>query len=204
MRSRSADARSRCRSRSSRTLPPRLSGRWSLRGCHPLHLSQRCPLHHHRASRLLEETLTETKTTMTLVAVRAMARSTRRSRSQRDGSLDERVSLPRRSRYPVASGLRPTHLVYRVPLCSLPASSRVILGPMGGYLCRCFGSDRAPRVTPQGAFRSRTVLPTVARWFVAGTREIVDNDVQARAALRCVTPYVRARVLYVMGYKGVL
>jgi hypothetical protein len=43
------------------------------------------PLHHHRASRLLEKTLMETETTTTLVAVRAMARSTRRSR--RDGSL---------------------------------------------------------------------------------------------------------------------
>jgi hypothetical protein len=32
--------------------------------------------------------------------------------------------------------------------------------------CRCFGSDRAPRVAPRGAFWSRTVLPTVARWFV--------------------------------------
>jgi hypothetical protein len=48
------------------------------------------------------------------------------------------------------------------------------------------------------------VLPTVARWFVLGAREIVDNDVQVRAALRCVTPYVLARVLYVVGYKGVL
>jgi hypothetical protein len=70
--------------------------------------------------------------------------------------------------------------------------------------CQCFGSDRTPRVTPQGAFRSRMVLPTVARWFVLGAREIIDNDVQVRAALRCVTPYVLARVLYVMGYKGVL
>jgi hypothetical protein len=70
--------------------------------------------------------------------------------------------------------------------------------------CRCFGSDRVPGVTPQGAFSSRTVLSTVARWFVLGAREIVDNDVQVRAALRCVTPYVLARVLYVMGYKGVL
>jgi hypothetical protein len=70
--------------------------------------------------------------------------------------------------------------------------------------CRCFGSDCAPGVTPQVAFRSRTVLPTVARWFVLGAREIVDNDVQVQAALRCVTPYVLARVLYVMGYKGVL
>jgi hypothetical protein len=39
----------------------------------PLHLSQRCPLHHHRASRLLEETLTET----TPVAIQAMAWSFR-------------------------------------------------------------------------------------------------------------------------------
>jgi hypothetical protein len=30
---------------------------------------------------------------------------------------------------------------------------------------RCFGSDRAPRVTLRGAFWSRTVLPTIARWF---------------------------------------
>jgi hypothetical protein len=32
--------------------------------------------------------------------------------------------------------------------------------------CRCFGSNRALGVAPQGAFWSRTVLPTVARWFV--------------------------------------
>jgi hypothetical protein len=48
------------------------------------------------------------------------------------------------------------------------------------------------------------VLPTVVQWFVLGAREIVDNDIQVRAALRCVTPYVLARVLYVMGYKEVL
>jgi hypothetical protein len=29
---------------------------------------------------------------------------------------------------------------------------------------------------PEVLFRSRTMLPTVARWFVLGTREIVDND----------------------------
>ena len=34
--------------------------------------------------------------------------------------------------------------------------------------CQCFGPDCAPRVTPQGAFRSRTVLRTVAQWFVLG------------------------------------
>jgi hypothetical protein len=70
--------------------------------------------------------------------------------------------------------------------------------------CRCFGSDRAPRVTPQGAFKSRTMLPTITQWFVLGARAIVDNGVQVRTALRCVTPYVLARVLYVMGYKGIL
>jgi hypothetical protein len=82
------------RSRSSMTLPPRLSGRWSLRGRFPLHLSQRCPLHHLRASRLLDETLMETETTTTSVVVRAMARSSRRSRSRRDGSLDPSLVMP--------------------------------------------------------------------------------------------------------------
>jgi hypothetical protein len=48
------------------------------------------------------------------------------------------------------------------------------------------------------------VLPTVARWFVLGARGTVDNDVQVRAALRCVTPYVLVRMLYVAGYKGAL
>jgi hypothetical protein len=58
--------------------------------------------------------------------------------------------------------------------------------------CRCFGSDRAPGVAPQGVFWSRTVLPTVAQWFVLDAREMVDSCVQVRAALRCITPYVLA------------
>jgi hypothetical protein len=70
--------------------------------------------------------------------------------------------------------------------------------------CRCFGSDRAPRVAPRGAFWSRMVLPTVARWFVPNARETVDNFVQVQAALRCVIPYVLAWIFYVVGYKGVL
>jgi hypothetical protein len=70
--------------------------------------------------------------------------------------------------------------------------------------CQCFGSDRTPGVTPQGAFRSRTVLSTVAQWFVPVARETEDNGLQVRAALKCVTPYVLARVLYVVGYKVVL
>jgi hypothetical protein len=58
-----------------------------------MHLSQRCPLHHDKASQLLEETLTETKMT-TPVAARATtlssqrSRSRSRSRSRRDGLLD--------------------------------------------------------------------------------------------------------------------
>jgi hypothetical protein len=138
MRSRSADARS--RSRSSRTLPPCPSRRWSLRGRLPLHLSQRCPLHHLRASRLLEETLTEMETTTMPVAVRAMARSSRRSQSRRDGSLDPSLVTPLAGvtsttlSIPCCVGLRPTHMVYRVPLCSLPTSSWAIPRLVGGYL----------------------------------------------------------------------
>jgi hypothetical protein len=66
------------------------------------------------------------------------------------------------------------------------------------------GPTAHPGLPPEVLFRSRTLLPTVARWFVLGAREIVDNDVQFRAALRCVTPYLLARMLYAMGYKGAL
>jgi hypothetical protein len=41
--------------------------------------------------------------------------------------------------------------------------------------CRCFGSDLTPGVAPQGVFRSRTVSPTVAKWFVPDARGTVDN-----------------------------
>jgi hypothetical protein len=41
--------------------------------------------------------------------------------------------------------------------------------------CRCFGSDRTPGVAPQGVFRSRTVSPTVAKWFVPDARGIMDS-----------------------------
>jgi hypothetical protein len=68
--------------------------------------------------------------------------------------------------------------------------------------CRCFGSDRAPRVAPRGAFWSRTVLPIVARWFMPDAQETVDNFVQVWAALRRVIPYVLVRILCVVGYKG--
>jgi hypothetical protein len=48
--------------------------------------------------------------------------------------------------------------------------------------CRCFGSDRAPGVAPRGVFWSRTVLLTVAQWFVLDARETVDNFIQVQAA----------------------
>jgi hypothetical protein len=70
--------------------------------------------------------------------------------------------------------------------------------------CRCFGSDCAPEVAPQGAFWSRMVLLTVARWFVSDARETVDDLVQVRAALRCVIPYVLVWIFGVVGYKRVL
>jgi hypothetical protein len=41
--------------------------------------------------------------------------------------------------------------------------------------CRCFGSDRTPGVAPRGVFRSRTVSPTVAKWFVPDARGTVDS-----------------------------
>jgi hypothetical protein len=37
-------------------------------------------------------------------------------------------------------------------------------------------------VAPRGAFWSRTVLPTVARWFVQDARKTVDNFIQVQAA----------------------
>jgi hypothetical protein len=70
--------------------------------------------------------------------------------------------------------------------------------------CRCFGSNRVPRVTPQGAFWSRTMLLTAAQWFVLDAQETIDNLVQVWATLRCVTPYVLVWVFYVAGYRGVL
>jgi hypothetical protein len=59
----------------------------------PYTLARDAPLHHHRASRLLDETLTETETTTT-VAVRATTWSFQRSRSQKDGSPDPSLVTP--------------------------------------------------------------------------------------------------------------
>jgi hypothetical protein len=41
--------------------------------------------------------------------------------------------------------------------------------------CRCFGSDLTPGVAPQGVFRSRTVSPTVAKWFVPDAQGTMDK-----------------------------
>jgi hypothetical protein len=59
------------------------------------------------------------------------------------------------------------------PLMAAVSSSpaRPLLFP----LCRCFGSDCTPGVAPQGVFRSRTVSPTVAKWFVLDARGTMDS-----------------------------
>jgi hypothetical protein len=64
-----------------------------------------------------------------------------------------------------------------LPMCLLTNqenSCQICWGQTQG-LCRCFGSDRTPGVTPQGVFRSRTVSMTVAKWFVSIARETVDR-----------------------------
>jgi hypothetical protein len=66
------------------------------------------------------------------------------------------------------------------------------------------GPTAHPGLPLKVLFRSRTVLPTVAQWFVPDARGTVDNGLQVRATLRCVIPYVLARMLYVTGYKGAL
>jgi hypothetical protein len=66
------------------------------------------------------------------------------------------------------------------------------------------GSTAHPRLPLEVLFWSRTVLPTIARWFVPDARETVDNLIQVWAALRCVTPYILMWIFYVVGYKGVL
>ena len=42
---------------------------------------------------------------------------------------------------------------------------------------------------PLEVLLGRTVLLTVTQWFVLDARETVDDFLQVRAALRCVTPY---------------
>jgi hypothetical protein len=54
------------------------------------------------------------------------------------------------------------------------------------------GPTAHPGLPLEVLFVSRTVLPTVARWFTLDARETVDSFVQVWAALRCVTPYVLA------------
>jgi hypothetical protein len=72
-------------------------------------------------------------------------------------------------------------------------------GPVG-----VLGPTAHPGLPLKVLFRCRTVSPTVARWFVLDARGTVDNGVQVRAALRCVTPYVLVRMFCVVDYKGAL
>jgi hypothetical protein len=81
--------------------------------------------------------------------------------------------------------------------CRVPSSSGT---PTVGVL----GPTAHPGLPLEVLFWSRTVLPTVAQWFVPDARETVDNLVHVRAALRCVIPYVLVWIFCVVGYKGVL
>jgi hypothetical protein len=63
-------------------------------------------------------------------------------------------------------------LIFSIPAHLL--ASR-LAQPLSRTGCRCFGSDRTPGVAPQGAFRSRTVSTTVAKWFVPIARGTVDK-----------------------------
>jgi hypothetical protein len=51
----------------------------------------------------------------------------------------------------------------------------VIMAEVKRRLCRCFGSNRTPGIAPQGVFRSRTVSPTIAKWFVPDARGTMDS-----------------------------
>jgi hypothetical protein len=73
-----------------------------------------------------------------------------------------------------------------------------------GLTIGVLGPTAHPGLPLEVLFWSRTVLPTVARWFMPDARETVDNLVQVRAALRCVTPYVLMWIFCVVGYKGIL
>jgi hypothetical protein len=57
---------------------------------------------------------------------------------------------------------------------------------------------------PRKVLLGRTVLLTVARWFVLGAREAVDNFLQVRPAWRGVIPYFLVWIFYVVCYKGIL
>jgi hypothetical protein len=55
---------------------------------------------------------------------------------------------------------------------------------------------------PLEVLLGRTVLPTVARWFVLGARETMDNFIQVRATWRGVTPYFLVWIFMWWDYKG--
>jgi hypothetical protein len=50
----------------------------------------------------------------------------------------------------------------------------------------------------------RTMLLTVARWFVLGARETMDNFIQVRAAWRGGTPYFLVWIFMWWDYRGIL
>jgi hypothetical protein len=52
---------------------------------------------------------------------------------------------------------------------------------------------------PLEVLLGRMVLLIVARWFVLGTRETIDNFLQVRAAWRGIVPYFLVWIFYVVG-----
>jgi hypothetical protein len=100
-------------------------------------------------------------------------RSTVRCRVPSSSATDEMV--PKQNMYPGRRAI----LCWKVTAIELAWISDT--PPTWCASCLCFGSDCAPGVAPRGAFWSRTVLPTVAQWFVLDARETVDNLIQVRA-----------------------
>jgi hypothetical protein len=50
----------------------------------------------------------------------------------------------------------------------------------------------------------RTVLPIVARWFMLGARETIDNFLQVRGRLERRNTLLPGVDLYVVSYRGIL
>jgi hypothetical protein len=57
---------------------------------------------------------------------------------------------------------------------------------------------------PLEVLLGRTVLLTIARWFVQGARETIDNFIQLQASWGGVIPYFLVWIFYVVGYRGIL
>jgi hypothetical protein len=91
-----------------------------------------------------------------------------------------RVSLSRRARHPDAPGTRPTHLVYRVSLCCLPAQSRGFTRTVGRQPAWCAVQRTVSRVWRSAQI---TIL------YLSGTQRRrpckMSHDVHFRTTAQC-------------------